>query len=141
MFRGELGFLSNMHPEPFFVPALGLVVPSLEHAYQALKTLFPQERARVLLAPTPEKSKVRGQAVTLRSDWEEVKLPLMEELLAEKFSRGHLRWDLAATEKLELVETNYWHDQFWGDCFCRRHDETPGLNHLGQLLMELRKTI
>lgn len=138
LFRGELAFCSNMHEEQFYFPAWNLVIDSVEHGFQAAKTLAPEERAYVLAAPTPQKSKKRGWEITLRPDWDAVRLRVMEALLEAKFARGHLRTELQRTGDLELIETNYWHDQFWGDCFCRKHAETPGENHLGRLLTELR---
>lgn len=45
---------------------------------------------------------------------------------------------LVSTGDIRLVETNVWHDQFWGDCTCPRHSAIPGTNMLGELLMALR---
>ena len=70
MFRGALAFLSNYYAEPFHVPRLGGTVMSGEHAFNALKTHDPAERAHVLAAPTPGESKTRGRKVTLRADWD-----------------------------------------------------------------------
>lgn len=71
----------------------------------------------------------------MRSDWEEVKLGVMEGLLREKFSDPELRRKLLATGERELVEGNDWGDSFWGVCAGR------GKNHLGRLLMKLREEL
>lgn len=140
MFRGDLAFLSNYHPEPFYVPRLGAIAGSGEHAFNALKTLDPAERAHVLAAPTPGESKRRGRRVTLRPDWDTgARVLAMQTVLRAKFApHTPSAQKLVATGDLRLVETNHWHDQFWGDCTCPRHADLPGTNMLGELLMALR---
>jgi predicted NAD-dependent protein-ADP-ribosyltransferase YbiA (DUF1768 family) len=46
---------------------------------------------------------------------------------------------LAMTEG-EIVESNNWHDNYWGDCTCLRCYRI-GENHLGKILMRLRDEI
>lgn len=46
---------------------------------------------------------------------------------------------LLRTGEEELVEGNYWHDNFWGACTCIKCKDIPKQNHLGKLLMEQRK--
>ena len=71
--------------------------------------------------------------VELRSDWEEVKIEVMREVLRCKFSQNpDLKAKLIATGDAELIEGNNWNDRFWGVC------RGVGQNHLGRLLMELR---
>jgi ribA/ribD-fused uncharacterized protein len=138
MFTGELRFLSNFSPA---VVALdGRYYVTVEHAYQAAKTLDLRERMPFQdpLMP-PNVAKRAGQALTIRRDWEGVKLLVMRQLLAAKFG-GYtaLRDCLAGTGDLELVETNTWHDQYWGDCECSDHRYVAGENQLGRSLMALR---
>lgn len=136
-FDGEYRFLSNFYPDNH---------DTLEHKYQAAKTDDPKEKARILGAPTPGKSKSAGRKATMRADWDDIKVSVMRELLAEKFSDPELRQKLLDTGDNELVEGNYWHDTFWGVCTgtkkCRRGPHEPtGDNWLGRLLMELRTNI
>ncbi|GAA1457492.1 NADAR family protein [Nocardiopsis exhalans] len=139
MFTGQLGFLSNFDTTSFFVSQLNTDVPSGEHAFNALKTLSDDERRHVLAAPTPAESKKRGRRVTLRPEWDAgVRVWAMQRVLMAKFSVPELSAKLQATGSLRLVETNRWHDQFWGDCFCDRHAQTPGQNMLGELIMAIR---
>ena len=134
-FTGGDYFLSNFFPVPVRIG--DMVYPTSEHAYQALKTNDPNERAWIAATRTPFQAKTRGRDVTLLSYWEDVKLEVMAEVLREKFRDETLAAQLIATYPKELVEGNDWHDQYWGDCHCG-HCNGPGENMLGELLMTLR---
>lgn len=126
-FRGVLAFCSNMHPAPVFGYA------SVEHAFVASKTLDDGERARVRAERDPYRAKRLGRGLTLRPDWDRIRLEVMETLVREKFTRhAALAAQLAATGTLDLVERNHWRDTFWGVCQGR------GENHLGRILMKVR---
>ena len=126
-FRGVLAFCSNMHPARVFGYA------TVEHAYVASKTLNERERARVRAEPDPYRAKRLGRQLTLRPDWDRIKLSVMETLVREKFTRHpELAVQLVATGTLELTERNHWRDTFWGVCDGR------GENHLGRILMKVR---
>lgn len=136
-FKGAYAFLSNFYRWPVVYGAN--VYPTLEHAFQAAKTDNPPEKARILAAVTPGEAKRLGRAVTLRADWEDMKVEIMGALVARKFSVANS--ELVETLKLTgddyLVEGNAWHDSFWGVCFC---DSCLGIgeNMLGKLLMARR---
>lgn len=85
----------------------------------------------------PGEAKKMGNDLELRPDWEEVKLTVMEILVRQKFLYPEYM-ELLLTTKSYLEEGNYWHDQFWGNCMCKKHIETPGENHLGKILMQIR---
>jgi ribA/ribD-fused uncharacterized protein len=123
-------FLSNFHPCP--VELDGVEYRTVEHAYQAAKTLDRAEREHVRSAPTPAEAKERGQHLTMRPDWTDIKVDIMRALLQQKFSSGPLRDHLLATRPRELIEGNTWDDRFWGVC------DGEGENWLGRLLMEIR---
>lgn len=131
-FTHEYRFLSNFWPAP--VDLDGMTYPTVEHAYQAAKTLDPNEREWVRLAITPGDAKRRGRRVTVSADWESRKLQVMEDLLRQKFdpSRDQLYKMLLGTRGRGLVEGNDWGDTFWGVC------RGEGQNHLGRLLMKIR---
>ena len=138
-FDGENEFLSNFYPSPILHE--GIVYPTNEHFFQAMKTLDPAERKAIANAETPGMAKRMGRTVKLRSDWEQVKVDVMRTGLMLKFSDAKLAQKLIDTGDEELVEGNWWHDQTWGSCFCPDHCRTPGRNLLGMLLMELRKEL
>lgn len=139
MFSGALAYLSNFDPTPFFIPELGVTAASGEHAFNALKTADHPEQQRVLSTRSPGEAKQQGRRVTLRPGWDTgVRVWAMQRVLVSKFATPTLAARLNATGALLLVETNYWHDQFWGSCVCRRCSPTPGVNMLGELLMAMR---
>jgi ribA/ribD-fused uncharacterized protein len=137
MFCGELEFLSNFSQYPAALD--GLWYPTAEHAYQAAKTFSSDERLR-FQSGTAGQAKRSGRALTLRPDWEVAKVPAMRGILATKFGQNtELAQRLANTGATHLVETNHWHDNIWGDCYCGRPQcAEPGQNLLGQSLMWLR---
>lgn len=117
-FKGVWGFLSNFHPA--VVVYEGVEYASVEHAYQAAKTLDLKKREVLSLAFNPRltaaKAKAIGRRIKIRPDWEEIKVGVMRELLIQKFSQPMLRLQLLSTGSAELVEGNWWHDTFWGVC-------------------------
>lgn len=132
-FDGEHEFLSN-----FFIHTIiedGIEFPTNEHAFQAAKTNDRQEKLKIAQARTPGVAKRAGRKVTLRPDWEEVKIGIMTELVWLKFQDPGLKQRLLATGDAELVEGNNWNDRFWGVC------EGTGRNELGKILMQIRAEI
>lgn len=137
-FDGEHRFLSNFYP--CRVKYAGVIWPTVEHAFQAAKTQDPIERLEILNAPSPGEAKKLGRAVALRPDWDALKVPLMKILLASKFTlTERLGVQLIGTGDVQLIEGNTWHDNFWGDCYCRSCADKIGHNNLGKLLMRLRE--
>ena len=72
-FDGEFAFLSNFYESPFEDPETGTTFPTMEHFFQAMKTLDPKERMWIASAETPGVAKRRGRSCTLRPDWEQIK--------------------------------------------------------------------
>lgn len=134
-FRGKYAFLSNF--APCIVSYDGYKYASVEHAFQAAKTLNPIEREVLALETTPGKAKRAGRLVQLRSDWDEVKVSIMKELLISKFQDNSFgyRDALINTQDAYLEEGNKWGDTFWGTV------EGKGQNVLGNLLMEVRELL
>lgn len=137
-FRDEYRWLSNFWPAQ--VKLDGIEYPTVEHAYQAAKTLVPEERAQFSENIHAATAKLLGKRVTLRPDWEQVKLLVMYQLIQQKFEHPDLRTKLIATGNQELIEGNTWHDTFWGICACAKH-RLQGENALGQILMEVRREL
>ena len=138
-FDGDYAFLSNFYEAPCDYE--GIHYPTVEHAFQAAKTLDINGRKAIAAAPTPGKAKRMGRSVVLRPDWEEVKVDVMRDCLRSKFRNTNLRRLLLATGDEELMEGNFWHDNVWGNCLCEECQDTPGRNMLGMLLMDLRTEI
>ena len=138
-FDGKYAFLSNFYESPCDFE--GILYPTVEHAFQAAKTLDRHERLKIAAAETPGKAKRMGRSVTLRPDWEEVKTDVMRECLRSKFRFAPLGIGLINTDDEELVEGNTWHDNCWGNCTCEQCANKPGENRLGKLLMEIRKEL
>jgi ribA/ribD-fused uncharacterized protein len=174
-FAFEWGFLSNFYPSevrlwvvtdddgistiyPYAVPDATIeIYASVEHAYQASKTLRADKRWIFQLPNNPKLT--AGQAKHLgaklkeqglqREDWHQVNIEIMRGLLRQKFSGSILKRKLMSTFSAVLVEGNWWHDTFWGVCkgklegrTCRHGEHDPlGENHLGLLLMELRQEV
>lgn len=132
-FVGEFSFLSNFHPSTIVVS--GKFYPSVEHAYQAMKTFDATTHETIRKAKTPGEAKKLGRCVTLRPDWEHVKIDLMRSLVKKKFENPLLREMLLATEDVPLVEGNNWNDCFYGVC------RGKGTNWLGKILIEVRNEI
>lgn len=132
-FSGEYRFLSNFYPAE--IEYGGKRYPTLEHAFQAAKTLCPTERELVRQAKTPGRAKQLGRRVTLVPEWDQIKIGVMRDLLRKKFRDMVLRAELLSTGDAELVEGNTWRDMYWGVY------QGKGENWLGKLLMEIRKEI
>lgn len=137
-FKGDYAFLSNFYPAEVYLNDLGYTdyYKTVEHAYQASKTLDRKERIRIKKMSHPGMAKRVGNRIALRDDWEDVKLDVMYIIVKRKFVKHtDLRLLLIKTGQALLVEGNYWDDVFWGVC------RGVGENHLGKILMRVRKEL
>lgn len=143
MFRGYLRELSNYHRgAPFFVPELDATAATGEHAFNALKTLDVGARSAILAAGSPGEAKRLGRTAPLREEWDTgLRVWAMTRVIVAKFADPATAAVLTGTSGEPLVETNDWHDQFWGDCYCPRHQGVAGVNMLGELLMVQRAVL
>jgi ribA/ribD-fused uncharacterized protein len=129
-FRGKYRWLSNFHI--INVVYDNEIYPSVEHAYQAAKTLNIDDRIRIKNCNTCGEAKRLGYTVKMRENWDQIKFDIMKDLVTQKFSQYPLNQWLLETGDQELVEGNTWNDIFWGVC------NGFGLNNLGKILMEIR---
>jgi len=112
---------------------------TVEHIFQASKAERTIDFLSVVNSQTPAEAKKLGRKIEIRSDWNEIKVSVMEKLFREKFSKKNpgLVELLLETGDEELQEGNYWNDTFWGV------DLKTGIgeNNLGKLLMKIRNDI
>src|SRR5271170_7502939 len=121
-FRGRYRWLSNFWPARVTLDSMEF--GSVEHAYQAAKTLDLEVRAQIAALPKPGQAKSHGRKLEVRDGWNNMKLAVMEDLLRQKFADAELRQKLLDTGDTYLEESNVWQDFFWGVC------DGNGLNHL-----------
>lgn len=99
--------------------------------------LTDEERMPFTVLPA-NKAKRLGRQVQLRSDWQEVKLSIMEEIVRIKFTENEqLKKLLLMTGDAEIAEGNTWGDTYWGVDI--RMGE--GENNLGKILMKVRSEL
>jgi ribA/ribD-fused uncharacterized protein len=133
-FSGPFAFLSNFAHSPIIFD--GLPYSTVEHAFQAAKTLDVGERRRIADMQSPRDAKRAGRRLALRADWDKERVGVMLALLRLKFSPGTpMAEKLLATGGADLIEGNTWGDRFWGTV------DGVGQNHLGRLLVQVRSEL
>lgn len=133
-FKNKYSFLSNMYPCK--VEFGGITYNSTEAAFQAQKNVA---KAEMFTKLSGRDAKILGRKMVLPDNWEETKYEKMERIVRAKFvQNSDLKEKLLATGDSELIEGNYWHDNYWGDCNCPKCKDIPGKNCLGEILMKLR---
>lgn len=150
-FDGRYRFLSNFYPSE--IEYQGITYPTNEHYYVAMKINDPQffkgignlsvNDAREYIAKIETAGQVKrvGRALSVRKDWDSVKLKVMEYGVRQKFTKhSNLKEMLLSTDNQELVEGNTWHDVIWGKCECDKCGG-KGENNLGKILMMVRDEI
>lgn len=130
-FSGEYEFLSNFANVP--VVFKGIKFLNSEAAFQIQKCV---EREKEFENLNPSKAKRLGRRVEIRSDWDDVRLDVMYEVVKNKFMQNKKeRKLLIETGDAVLIEGNTWKDTFWGVC------NGIGENNLGKILMKVRDEI
>lgn len=134
-FEGQFRFLSNFWPCRIVYE--DEEYPSVEHAYQAAKTLDEADRKKIAETKRPGDAKKIGRTLRRRPGWEDLKEMVMYRLVQQKFNEPSLRSKLLATRDAEIVEGNTWGDTWWGV------DLKMGFgdNRLGKILMKVRSEL
>ena len=115
----------------------GVEYKTVENYYQAAKSTSIEEKKNIANMP-PYDSKKYGRSLLVRPDWDGIKLSVMIKASRQKYAIGtSWREKLDATTD-PIVETNNWHDNYWGDCICDRCDIIAGQNYLGRILTLIR---
>ncbi len=139
-FRGTYDFLSNFYSTE--VEYEGASYPTIEHAFQAAKSLDYAERRAIKAAGSPGIAKRMGRKIKRRTDWFDVSLVIMEMLVKQKFTRyPELKTKLLDTGNTTLIEGNNWNDRFYGCIYDDKRNEWVGENHLGKILMKVREEL
>lgn len=144
-FQGKLRFCSNFWPSKFVhsfdTPVKNnRVVPDVERAYQASKFTSLDKISAILATTSPGRAKKMGRTLQMEVEgFDEKKEGIMLTLVRAKFKIHRLNSLLQRTGGDILVEDNYWHDQFWGNCVCDKHKSVSGQNKLGEILMKVRE--
>ena len=132
-FRGSYYFLSNFYEAP--VTYEGITFKNNEAAFQAQKVCDLAERMKFKDLNGAEAKKL-GRRVSLRKDWENIKIELMKGIVYAKFEQNEdLKGKLLATGDKYLEEGNTWGDRTWGTV------NGSGANLLGKILMEVREEL
>lgn len=139
-FSGKLAFLSNMYRCNIMFE--GDVYPSTENAYQAAKCAIESQRIHFQKC-SPFDAKKKGRKILIREDWNQVKLDIMQELIESKFNDSSQGFGdkLCMVPDEDLVEYNYWHDNYWGHCTCVRCKNKKHNNFLGLLLQKKKSKL
>ncbi len=111
--------------------------PTVEHAYQAAKFHDEEIAERIRHASLPHLAKKMGNDPTIqdkiRPDWQEVKEPIMEEILRAKLAQHeYVQKKLRKSRGILLVEDSP-QDVYWG-----RGENWNGQNRLGRTWARLR---
>lgn len=133
IFQGEYEFLSNFFPCD--VKYDRIIYPTAEHAFQAQKSEFTNDRISISKIGTPGQAKRAGSKLTLCPHWNNKKLGIMRDIVRIKFKNVHLARKLIDTDPHDLIEGNNWNDRYWGVC------KGQGLNRLGIILMDVREDL
>lgn len=143
-FKGEHSWASNFSLHGFWYDNIWF--PSNEHFFAAMKTLNREHRIAISKAAKSWIAKrmgspngYKGFKIELRDDWNEIRDDVMLYGLRKKISNHpFIARKLVATYPEQLIEGNWWHDNYWGDCSCQRCKNIPGLNKLGKLWEKVR---
>lgn len=132
--KDPYGFMGNFFKARFFI--YGRWWSFVEAPYQAEKTSVQSEKDEIWRAVKANDSRLLGQKVTMRPDWDEYKRFVMKECCMAKFlQHPDLRKQLMDTGDEELMEDSPV-DWYWG---CGA--DGTGKNVLGQVLMEIREEL
>ena len=137
-FRGDYAFLSNFYPAPVSYSSTSsgeIIICNSKFHEEAAASRFEIQDVQFcdFRMHNPSDAKKLGRDLTLRPDWEKVKVRLMYEICMCKFMQNpELRDKLLATGESTLIEGNNWGDYFWGKV------NNCGENQLGIILMDVR---
>lgn len=118
----------------------GINFMTAEHAFQYKKfeTSNPRiaERIKSAQSPWAVYQITRENREFARTDWQDIKLKIMEEIINAKLQQNDdVREQLIKTGRRTIVENSPW-DSFWG-----AGSDGKGENHLGKIWMNIREKL
>lgn len=136
----KFGGLSNMAPDyVLFINEIN--VPNTESLYQACKfSLYPEIQRLIIEERNPMNAKriSRQYQAYVRSDWEQIKISVMEWCLKLKLLQNWDKFGGLLRESGSSVIVEYsTKDDLWG-AMPKNDDILVGQNVLGRLLMKMR---
>lgn len=130
--KDPYGFMSNFYSSKIII--YGKTWENVEAPYQSQKTLIQDEIDQIHSSKSAKESKLLGQKVTMREDWDDIKAVVMYECVFAKFDQNfQLHKELYETGDAYLIEDSPV-DSYWG---CGA--DGLGKNMLGKILMRVRK--
>lgn len=150
IFRGGNAFLSNMYEMKIPIEYNNFLFYTVENAYAASKTTHSGKQYRISqMNPYMAKNfgeKVFEENISPNPNWsDEYRIEVMVDLVRQKFVKNpDLLEKFLATGDAEIINGNYQHDNFWGECFCGNCPEEKRLpkeerNNLGKIHEKIRK--
>lgn len=148
-FQGEYSTLSNFYelktPIKIKLPfgsefQKTYTFTSIESAFQASKTLNLNEIDNMVAnCKTAGQFKRYGRRITLRPDWEDIKVKVMLHLVKLKAMNCEefVKTLVSIPDDKIIVEMNYWGDVFWGVS----NKTLKGNNTLGRILSKIRNDL
>ncbi len=139
-FSGEYRWLSNFAQLDYPIEINGALFKTSENAYQAMKCKNESDFV-TFQEMTAAESKKMGRLVEQDPSFQENKLVVMKTILDLKFRQESFKRKLLETGGRYIEETNFWHDNFFGNCNCDECKDVIGLNHLGKIITEIRNDL
>ncbi len=135
-FDNSYSFLSNFYPIPVIYK--GVAYDNAESAYQAQKCRKASDKNK-FIGITGRHAKKLGRTIEVIDGWDSCKHQIMFEIVLQKFLQNEsIAQRLLETKNEMIIETNYWHDNYWGNCECDNCKEIHSMNNLGFILMHVR---
>lgn len=139
-FKDDYEFLSNFYYAPFKFK--GITFNTVEHWFQAHKTRNTDWFKKIVNAKSPRDAKILGRKVPIVVNWDSIKDYVMFTGVLLKFTHNSdLKQKLIETGDSILIEGNYWHDNYWGRCFCDNCRYIAKANRLGYILEQVRDIV
>lgn len=132
LFRNDYWFLSNMYPSSITLD--GITFSCAESAFQAMKCTN-KEDVIALSKMNGKNAKAYGRRVSLRNNWNSVRVNAMRYVVSEKFKQNPDLLRKLKSIVSPIIEDNTWNDTFWG-----RYNGV-GKNHLGIILEEVKTNL
>lgn len=128
----EHDYLNNNYVTEVPIKYAGIQFPTVEHAFQAAKSDDPEHHKAVAQADIT-KARELGKTCHLVDGWNEKRLSIMTYLVRQKFfSNPDLQEKLMQTNDALIRQVGP--DKFWGV-----FELSGGQNHMGKILMDVRK--